>query len=50
VGEAVKVGLVLLLSLIVWRDYGSQIVPTAFWVALIVVLKASGFALLRRSI
>jgi hypothetical protein len=47
VGEAVKVGMVLLLSLLVWRDYGSQIEPVAFWVALIVVLKASGLALLR---
>lgn len=47
VGEAVKVAMVLLISLVVWRDYGTQIEPVAFWVSLIVVLKASGLALLR---
>ena len=47
IGELVKVIVAVLISLWVWRNYGKSIEPAAFWVAMIVVLKASGLALLR---
>ena len=47
VGEGVKILVAIVAAVLVWRLYGSQIQPIAYWVGLIVVLKAHNFGLLR---
>ena len=47
VGEGIKVVIALVAAVIFWRQYGAQVQPFAYWVALIVVLKAHNFGLLR---
>lgn len=47
VGEGVKILVAIVAAVIVWRQYGAQIQPIAYWAGLIVVLKAHNFGLLR---
>ena len=47
VGEGVKILVAIVAAVIVWRQFGSQIQPIAYWAGLIVVLKAHNFGLLR---
>lgn len=47
VGEGVKIFIAIAAAAVVWRQYGSQIQPFAYWAGLILVLKAHNFGLLR---
>ncbi|MBS1174051.1 MAG: hypothetical protein H6R05_182 [Burkholderiaceae bacterium] len=47
VGEGIKIVIALVVAVVFWRQYGMQVQPFAYWVALIVVLKAHNFSLLR---
>ena len=47
VGEGVKILVAIVAAVIVWRQFGSQIQPIAYWAGLILVLKAHNFGLLR---
>jgi F0F1-type ATP synthase assembly protein I len=47
IGEMAKIAVVVLISVVVWRDYGSQVNALAYWAALIIVVKAHAFGLLR---
>ena len=47
VGEGIKVVVALVVAVVFWRQYGAQVQPFAYWVALIVVLKTHNFVLLR---
>ena len=46
VGEGVKILVAIVAAVVVWRQFGSQIQPIAYWAGLIVVLKAHNFGLL----
>lgn len=47
IGEAAKVAVMIYISLLVWRTYGSDVNALAYWAALIVVIKAHNLSLLR---
>ncbi len=47
VGEGIKIVVALAAASLVWWRYGLQVQPFAYWVALIIVLKAHNFGLLR---
>ena len=47
VGEGIKIVVALVAASLVWWRYGLQVQPLAYWVALIIVLKAHNFGLLR---
>ena len=47
VGEGLKILMAIVAAVVVWRQYGSQIQPIAYWVSLVLVLKAHNFGLLR---
>lgn len=47
VGEGVKILIAIVAAVVVWRQYGAQIQPIAYWAGLVLVLKAHNFGLLR---
>jgi F0F1-type ATP synthase assembly protein I len=47
VGEGIKIVVALIAATMVWWKYGVYVQPLAYWLALIVVLKAHNFGLLR---
>lgn len=47
IGEAIKLSFIFCAFLFVWHEYGFYINAPTYWVALIVVLKAHGLAVLR---
>lgn len=46
VGEGIKILIAIVAAIFVWREFGSQIQPLAFWAGFILVLKAHSFGLL----
>lgn len=47
VGEGIKIVVALVAATVFWWKYGASVQPFAYWVALIMVLKAHNFGLLR---
>ena len=47
IGEAAKVAVLVLISVVIWRNHGSYISAPPYWVAFIAVLKAHGLSMLR---
>ena len=49
IGEAAKIGVMIMVFLLVWRNTSFQINAAVHWAALIVVLMAHNFSLLRKT-